>query len=410
MAAARAGHGPVAAGALQWGEPVLESRASGIEARGPLYRGHLAVELARRDVGFERVAELLWGTALPEQAEWEPPAELGAPVSAVLALLGGRPRSPLAALLAVVPGLAARELSPLVRDEEVERRRARAFIRQLAAWAGLPRSVARCREALGARSVAHSLVVALGAQGRGAARELNRALVLLADHELNASSFAARVAASAQADLLACLTAALATFSGPRHGAECDRVEALVKEVGQPREAVRALTVRAARGDATPGFGHRLYPGGDPAGRAAVGRGADAGPGLAADQGHAGHRRGAGGVHGFEAGSGLRAGRPLRGAGDAAGERHRRVRRRPRGRLGRPRPRAAPLPCCCARVPGTSARPPEKGDRLLFAEMGTGYFSALSLFPVENARDHGRSSRGSNASPEKVACPHFGKK
>ncbi len=264
MAAARSGHGPVAAGALQWGEPVLESAHSGICARGPIYRGRLAVELAAQGVSFERAAELLWGEALPEQARWEGPAELGLPLSAVLALLGGVPRSPLAVLMAVVPCLAARAVAPLVSQPELERQRARGFIRELAAWVGLPWSVERCRRALGEQTVAGSLAVALGAKGRGAAAELDRALVLLADHELNASSFAARVAASAQAELLACVSAALATFSGPRHGAECDRVEALVDEVDRPREAARVLAARAARGDATPGFGHRLYPGGDP--------------------------------------------------------------------------------------------------------------------------------------------------
>ncbi len=267
MAAARAGHGPVAAGALQWGEPVLESAHSGIHARGPIYRGHLAVELAASDVSFERAAELLWGPALPASATWERPGDLGAPVKALLSVGGGRPATPLAALQALLPCLAARDGSPLMLDAEVERRRARLCIRRMAAWMGLPHSAERCKRALRAGGVAEAIAVALGARDRRAAGMLQRALVLLADHELNASSFAARVAASAQADLLACLTAALATFSGPRHGAECDRVEALVSEVGSPRAAARVLALRAARGDATPGFGHRLYPGGDPRSR-----------------------------------------------------------------------------------------------------------------------------------------------
>src|SRR5512143_2818301 len=56
---ARAGHAAVAASALRWGEPVLDSAVSTIDARGPVYRGLPAVELAARGVGFERVAELL---------------------------------------------------------------------------------------------------------------------------------------------------------------------------------------------------------------------------------------------------------------------------------------------------------------------------------------------------------------
>jgi len=90
--------------------------------------------------------------------------------------------------------------------------------------------------------------------------------VACADHELNVSSFAARVAASTGADLEACLLAALAAFSGPRHGAESMRVQALLTEAGRPERARSTLLARVRRGEALPGFGHRLYPEGDPRG------------------------------------------------------------------------------------------------------------------------------------------------
>jgi citrate synthase len=57
---ARAGHSAVAAGALRWGEPVLDSAITAITARGPAYRGRLATELAAAGLAFENVAELLW--------------------------------------------------------------------------------------------------------------------------------------------------------------------------------------------------------------------------------------------------------------------------------------------------------------------------------------------------------------
>src|SRR3954468_9471528 len=57
---ARSGHGPVAAAALSFGEPVLDTRITGIDARGPLYRGHVAVALAEGGARFETIAELLW--------------------------------------------------------------------------------------------------------------------------------------------------------------------------------------------------------------------------------------------------------------------------------------------------------------------------------------------------------------
>src|SRR5258705_2690771 len=64
---ARAGHGAVAAGALRWGEPVLDSAITAITPRGPAYRGHIALDLAADGVRFENVAELLWSGYLPQQ-------------------------------------------------------------------------------------------------------------------------------------------------------------------------------------------------------------------------------------------------------------------------------------------------------------------------------------------------------
>jgi len=69
---ARAGHAAVAAGALDWGEPVLESSITRIGVEGPVYRGHAAVALASASLRFEQVAELLWTGTLPEGTE--PPA------------------------------------------------------------------------------------------------------------------------------------------------------------------------------------------------------------------------------------------------------------------------------------------------------------------------------------------------
>ncbi len=73
-----------------------------------------------------------------------------------------------------------------------------------------------------------------------------------------------RVAASSGADLFACVGAALATHSGHRHGGTCDRVEAVLAEAGHPEQAATLVRERLRRGEAVPGFGHTLYPAGDP--------------------------------------------------------------------------------------------------------------------------------------------------
>ena len=123
----------------------------------------------------------------------------------------------------------------------------------------------RARRAAESPSVAAALAVALGVEPRRAVvRALNASLVVSADHELNPSSFTARVSASAGADLYACVAAATATLSGPRHGGAPERIAAVLEEIGEAQHAATVVRDRLRRGDAIPGFGHPLYPAGDP--------------------------------------------------------------------------------------------------------------------------------------------------
>ncbi|WAS91226.1 citrate/2-methylcitrate synthase [Nannocystis punicea] len=260
---ARSGHGPVAAGALRWGEPVLESALTAIEATGPRYRGRPAVLLAEA-ASFEAVAELLWSGVLPERPPRWSVAGLGVRLASLTALLPeGAP--PLVTLALAVPALAAADPDRFNPAPAPELVRARALIVRMAALAGAGLDVEQVRPALAEADVAGALLVSLGAPATARARQvMGRALVLSADHELNASAFAVRVAASAGADLYACVCAGLATLSGPRHGGMADRVEALVTEVGKPERARAVVQERARRGEEIPGFGHPLYPDGDP--------------------------------------------------------------------------------------------------------------------------------------------------
>jgi citrate synthase len=93
------------------------------------------------------------------------------------------------------------------------------------------------------------------------------ALILCADHELNVSSFTARCVASAGSPPYAVVSAGLAALQGVRHGGNCMRVEALLREAERPENAATTMADRIKRGDGAPGFGHRLYPQGDPRGR-----------------------------------------------------------------------------------------------------------------------------------------------
>ncbi|TDE22006.1 hypothetical protein E1295_46595, partial [Nonomuraea mesophila] len=102
----------------------------------------------------------------------------------------------------------------------------------------------------------------------GLLHALRAALVLLADHELAASTLAARVAASARADPYAVVLTGLGVLGGPLHGGASYGAERLLAEVGEPRQAARVITDRVRRGERVPGFGHRVYDNGDGRGRA----------------------------------------------------------------------------------------------------------------------------------------------
>ncbi|MFT3769525.1 MAG: citrate synthase [Minicystis sp.] len=275
---ARAGHGPVAAGALRWGEPVLESALTAIDEVGPRYRGHAAVKLAEQS-SFEAVAELLWTGTLPEERPaWRAPG-LGLKAAPLAAMLPERCH-PLTALSLAVPAIGAGDPGRFDASPEAEKKRARALILRMAALIGFAGGgVAAAREAVAAETVARAALIGLGARPTARAeRAVDRALVLIADHELNASSFTVRVAASARADLYACVSAGLATLSGPRHGGMCDRVEALVAETKHAERARAVVEDRTRSGAGVPGFGHPLYPHGDPRAESMIAAAMDLGP------------------------------------------------------------------------------------------------------------------------------------
>ncbi|MEU7829099.1 citrate synthase [Nonomuraea sp. NPDC049129] len=92
---------------------------------------------------------------------------------------------------------------------------------------------------------------------------LRGALVLLADHELAASTLAARVAASARADPYAVVLTGLGVLGGPLHGGASHAAERLLAEVTEPGQAPRVITDRVRRGERIPGFGHSVYKNGD---------------------------------------------------------------------------------------------------------------------------------------------------
>ena len=103
------------------------------------------------------------------------------------------------------------------------------------------------------------------------ARDFDVVLVLYADHTLNASTFAGRVAAATLADMYAAATAAIATLQGPLHGGAITEVREMLEEIATPDRAPEWVREKLARKEKVMGFGHRVYKTWDP--RATILRG-----------------------------------------------------------------------------------------------------------------------------------------
>ena len=98
----------------------------------------------------------------------------------------------------------------------------------------------------------------------GLMRALSAALVLLADHELAASTLAARAAASVRADPYAVVGTGLGAMSGALHGGASLGAETLMAAASGPEDVPRVVAELLRRGEKVPGFGHFVYRGGDP--------------------------------------------------------------------------------------------------------------------------------------------------
>jgi citrate synthase len=233
----------VAAQAIGWGEPVLASGISTIADGRLWYRGRDAIALAE-SATLEEVAGHLWQTS-PVRFH------AGAKAAAKTTMSG----TPIGRLLAAAAERAAldppsRGRAPAVLKAEAET----LFDTLLSASLGT---------VTGRLDLPVHTRLATAWRKPRAEDILRRTLVLLADHELNASTFAVRVAASTGASLSAGLLVGLATLSGPLHGGASRALSSLFAAA---RRAGADAAVRdwIARGEPLPAFGHPLYPQGDP--------------------------------------------------------------------------------------------------------------------------------------------------
>jgi citrate synthase len=93
---------------------------------------------------------------------------------------------------------------------------------------------------------------------------MDKDFVLHAEHGINASAFAARVAASTEADLHCAITTGVAVLKGPAHGGAAESVMHMAREIGSPENAEAYIQNRVKSGGRIVGFGHRVYKTTDP--------------------------------------------------------------------------------------------------------------------------------------------------
>lgn len=232
--------------------PVLDSAITEITSEGPLYRGSLASALAEK-ASLEHAATLLWDASASDP--FHPsnmPFVSDAMAKIMDAARDARPVDRAIATLAL-----ATDADPHAFSRTNEGRAAcGARILRLVTGAILSRPPS-------SRPSHLEIADAWCADRKDGPDLIRRALVMLADHELNASTFTLRCAASTGISRYDAVIAGMAALKGPRHGGAGPRAShfAASLEEGDARAIIRE---RVALGERLPGFGHFLYGKGDP--------------------------------------------------------------------------------------------------------------------------------------------------
>ncbi len=222
----------VAQSTIDFGEPVLQSNVSSIAKGQFYYHGQNAVELSRK-MTLEAVFELLCNIRISSSVDADKQVYISQQARPLDRFIDSFSKEAIRNKSQGNKNHALRLLKLMASNAAQQPPNGRLIHQQLAeAWSSDPR----------------------------AADLIRRALVLSADHELNASTYAARITASAGATLPACLLTGISTLSGVEHGGITDRCLAWMSKMSESDIA----DIEISKQSPPPGFGHRLYPDGDP--------------------------------------------------------------------------------------------------------------------------------------------------
>jgi citrate synthase len=237
------------------------------------YRGYNIHTLAEHAT-FEEVIWLLWKGTLPTAAELEQLktdlfAAYSIPKSVMDFLIDNKKAPPMDVLRTAVSMLSLHD--PLVKDMSPEANQKKA-VNLMARTSTIVSSFGRLRHGHGpvypdpALSFAGNFLYCLTGKRPDDVMEhvFDVALTLHADHELNASTFAARVTAATLSDIYSCVTSGIGALKGPLHGGANEEVIRMLLEVGTSEKAVERVHEMFAKKVKIPGFGHRVYRTDDP--------------------------------------------------------------------------------------------------------------------------------------------------
>jgi citrate synthase len=226
----------------------IASAVTQLDENALTYRGREVAGLSRSS-SFEQVAELLWSGTMPATTARWPAIDSGEVEACVAAARGvGRSAGALMQLMSVIPVLAVRHAGE----------RADAAARRLIGI--VPELSGPTVDGCVAERLAHAWHSNPSPE---LVRTIDRALVLLADHELATSTLAVRIAASVRTDAYAAFGAGVATLTGVLHGSSAEGAAALLNDAAE-RGPVAAIRGVLDAGRRLPGFGHSVYRTGDP--------------------------------------------------------------------------------------------------------------------------------------------------
>jgi citrate synthase len=239
-----------------------------------LYRGYSAIDLAG-NIGYEEVLYLLWHSELPTRAQLDSFTSLFVP-NRILPpeadqLMRSLPSKthPMDVLRTVVSFLGAHDPEGVLYSDEVNRRKAIRLVARLAtitaAWERIRNGLDPVRPDPKLGHTANFLYMLKGEKPDAlSVQALDMYLTLLADHDLNASTFAARVVTSTLSDVHSAITAAIGALKGPLHGGANEQAMLMFQDINDVQRVPAYIEKAIADKKKIMGFGHRVYKVEDP--------------------------------------------------------------------------------------------------------------------------------------------------